>query len=237
MLLNLTIKNFAIIKELNVDFANGLNLITGETGVGKSIIVNAVKLLIGGKFSKEYFRTGEEKCILEGTFIDGNKKNIIRRIFSLNSASRSFLNDEPISIEKLKIATKYFVDLHGQHDQQRLLDPAQHIEYLDSWGDYNEELIKLSELYSDLNRYTSKLKTFVKNEKQILEKEELYQFQLQEINLFELTVGEESDLQESFRVLQNSSALKESISNILEIADNNNPSVRTGLVQIEKLLN
>ena len=237
MLLNLTIKNFAIIKELNVDFSVGLNLITGETGVGKSIIVNAVKLLIGGKFSKEYFRTGEEKSVVEGTVVDGNDTIIIRRIFSVNSASRRFLNDEPITVEKLKIATRYFMDLHGQHEQQRLLDPTQHIEYLDAWGDYNEELIKLSELFIDLNRYSSKLNSLIRNEKKTLEKEELYQFQLREINLSDMSVEEESNLQDSFRVLQNASTLKESISNIIDILEDGNLPVSTNLVQIEKLLN
>ncbi|NQU67642.1 MAG: DNA repair protein RecN [Candidatus Marinimicrobia bacterium] len=237
MLSNLFIKNFAIIDELNIDFKSGLNLVTGETGAGKSIIVNAVKLLLGGKFSKELFRTGEDRTTIEGLFKNGDKDLFVRRVFLSNGTSRTFLNDEPSSLEKVKNITKFMVDLHGQHEQQRLLDPAQHIDYLDSWGSYQQELIELCQLYSTMETIIKKIRTLKAKEKKTYEKKELYEFQLQEISSFNLSIEDELKLQDTFKVITNANTLQEAMTTILQLADENDHSIHDSLSQIEKILN
>lgn len=236
MLSNLFIKNFAIIDELNIDFKSGLNLVTGETGAGKSIIVNAVKLLLGGKFSKELFRTGEDRTTIEGLFKNGDKDLFVRRVFLSNGTSRTFLNDEPSSLEKVKNITKFMVDLHGQHEQQRLMDPAQHIDYLDSWGSYQQELIELCQLYSTMETIIKKIRILKAKEKKTYEKKELYEFQLQEISSFNLSIEDELKLQDTFKVITNANTLQEAMTTILQLADENDHSIHDSLSQIEKIL-
>lgn len=232
----LYIKNFAIIDELTVAFSAGLNLITGETGVGKSVIVNAIKLLLGGKFSKEYIRTGADKVIVEGIFNFERNELIIRRNFSVSGASRSFIDDEPASLEKIREVTQYLMDLHGQHEQQRLLDINQHIDYLDAYGSYQNELDDLNQLYLDIEKYHKKLQALRLNENKVQEKEELYKFQLQEIEALNLSISEENEIQDAFYVLSNAAIVREWVSTILDLTEDGEQSVQNNLVQVEKLL-
>ena len=152
MLTSLYIKNLAIIDELTISFSSGLNIITGETGAGKTLIIKAIQLLMGRKFSPEILRTGCDTLIVEGNFITGTNNTIIRRIYRDKKQSKSFINDEPVTKKKLLKTTLLLADLHGQHDHQNLLDSNTHLSYLDSYGNYNLELNLVKKLYQYLNK-------------------------------------------------------------------------------------
>ena len=150
MLRSLYVKHYALIEEISVEFERGLNIITGETGAGKSILIDALSLLLGERASTEVIRKGAEKAIVEGTFavagspkiqsllkendIEPSEEMIVRREISAKGQSRCFINDSPVPLALLKEAGDVLVDLHGQHDHQALLRPETHIDFLDDFG-------------------------------------------------------------------------------------------------------
>ena len=147
MLKSLYINNLAIIIELKVEFDDGLNIITGETGAGKSLIIKAIQFLLGKRFSPEVLRTGSDTLIIEGVFEKDSSQTVIRRLYRKNGQSKSFINDEPVKQIDLIKTTRMLADLHGQYDQQNLLDSNTHLKYLDSFGSYKIELNKVEQLF------------------------------------------------------------------------------------------
>ena len=156
MLKLLAIKDFALIEKLNVHFDKGLNIITGETGAGKSIILDALGLILGDRASIDMVRKGANKTVIEAFFdISGNTKIknyldmleieyedelIVRREVSTKGNSRCFLNDIPTTINNLKEAGNFLVDLHGQHEHQSLLNVAYHIKILDEFASLQKQI-------------------------------------------------------------------------------------------------
>ena len=172
MLHSLYIKNLAIIDELSVDFNNGLNIITGETGAGKSLIIRAIQYLLGERFTGESLRFGSDHMIIEGIFLRNDLETTIRRIYRLNGQSKSFINDEPVKQRDLLQVTRKLVDLHGQHDHQNLLDGNTHIEYLDAFGRYNEDLIVLNNLFSEIQILKNTLNNLRNEQRELEERQE-----------------------------------------------------------------
>ncbi len=166
MLKSLKIQDYALIKEINVEFGKGLNIITGETGAGKSILVDAISLLIGERASTETVREGSQKAIVEGVFeLESNKKIntileenqienlpelILRRERSLKGANRCFINDTPAPLSVVKEIGDVLIDFHGQHEHQALLRIETHIDYLDEYSDSSELLRNYKWLYNAL---------------------------------------------------------------------------------------
>ena len=158
MLLNLHIKNIALIEELSIEFERGLNIITGETGAGKSIIIDALSLAIGERANTEMIRSGSEKAIVEATFeihksqipnlkslfaeneIELQNEILLRREISTKGSSRCFVNDAQVSVSVLKAIGDELVDLHGQHEHQSLLRSEKHREYLDQFANVENDL-------------------------------------------------------------------------------------------------
>ncbi len=173
MLKSLQVKDYALIEEINVEFGKGLNIITGETGAGKSILIDAMSLLLGERASTEVVRKGANKSVVEGIFeIESNKKVkkileeneidflpelIMRREISLKGANRCFLNDTPVTLTLIKDAGNLLVDLHGQHEHQSLLRTETHIEFLDDFGNLDKELINYKKNYNELLKSINEL--------------------------------------------------------------------------------
>ena len=124
MIKNLHIKNYAIINELNIDFKSGLTVITGETGSGKSILLESLAVSLGAKVNKEMVKSKEKRAVINVSFSDRD----ISRIISNQGRSKSYQNDEPISLNELKKKNNTLIDFHGQHDQQLILNNKSHIE-------------------------------------------------------------------------------------------------------------
>ena len=179
---SLYIKNLAVIDEMTINFKSGLNIITGETGAGKSLIVNALKYLTGARFPKEMIRTQSDGTVIEGVFIDGNNSHTLRRIMSKTGQSKIYLDDEPIKLKQLKLISINFLDIHSQHEHQNLLNREYHLDYLDLFGQYDHLLVELKESYTNLKSEISKLGQLLSDKSELNEKIELYQFQANELS-------------------------------------------------------
>src|SRR6187397_1594333 len=134
MLRLLRIRNLAVIESAEVEFEPGFNVLTGETGAGKSILVEAVGLLLGGRASGDLVRTGEESATIEAIFERGGEELLVRREVTAQGRSRAFINGDLATAGALKDLSSRLIELHGQHEHQTLLDPSTHLGVLDTFG-------------------------------------------------------------------------------------------------------
>lgn len=222
MLLELQILNFAIIEKLKITFESGLTVFTGETGAGKSIIIDAIGLLAGGRGSSEYVRHGTKKAEIEGLFeindhhevlplledlgIDKNEDMIIlKREISGRGKSICRVNGKLVTLASLHEIGQKLIDIHGQHEHQLLLDPERHLPLIDQFG--GDKIAGLLSAYREEYQTTAELAgqcaKFNKNEKQIAQRLDLLQFQIKEIGNAQLKQGEEEKLLEEKRKLVN----------------------------------
>ncbi|WKA56401.1 DNA repair protein RecN [Planococcus shixiaomingii] len=232
MLRELDIRNFAIIDTLSVSFSEGLTVLTGETGAGKSIIIDAVHLLAGGRGSQEFIRHGSNKAEIEGLFtLDNEKHPVFRKLEELGLPSsegdivlRRELNDKGknvcringklVTISILREIGGVLIDIHGQHETQELMDEKQHLHLLDQFA--GGSLSKARESYAHTFEKYSRLKrefaSYNENEQQIAQRIDLLTFQLREISAAELVAGEEEELMQERKKLQNFNKIYESVS-------------------------
>ncbi len=223
MLKSLYIKDFALIDSITVEFGKGLNIITGETGAGKSILLSALGLLLGDRASSESIRNGAAKAIVEGIFeVSGNKKIkqictdneievdselIVRRELSLKGSGRCFLNDTPVSLTALKDAGDSLVDLHGQHEHQSLLRSELHIDILDDFCGLDEKLSSFEDSFRALLALKKKIKDLQDNEREIKRNREIYEYQLKEIDAAAPLEGEDKELEDETRLQEHAEKL------------------------------
>lgn len=223
LLKELSIKNFAIIDELTVEFQNGLTVLTGETGAGKSIIIDAVQLLAGGRGSQEFIRHGAKKAELEGLFtlpegahpaidkcaelgIEVDEGTIIlRRDLNDHGKSVCRVNGKLMPIGMLREVGATLIDIHGQHESQELMDDKHHINLLDQFAgeaiyDEKQQYIEIYQSYKELK---SELAALSLGEQQIAQKIDLYSFQIKEIDRCKFLANEETELMEERRRLNN----------------------------------
>lgn len=232
-LIRLHIENFAIIEHLTIDFRSGLTILTGETGAGKSIIIDALNLTLGEKANPNLVRAGAELAVVECDFflpdnsalktelaakgidIEQNKLTI-RREVSTSGRSRAWINGASCPITLLKEVGKLLVDLHGQHDHQSLLDETTHIQFLDAFGTYEPQLHKVAQLYDQVQALREK-QSLLRQKLEILqEKRELWKFQLQEIQKIAPRPGEYESLLEEKTLLENAEKVHLLIRNLNE---------------------
>lgn len=225
MLKSLEIKDYALIDHTEIEFGRGLNIITGETGAGKSILIDAMSLLLGERASVEVIRKGAQKAFVEGFFdVELNKKVrslleaneiefqpdlIIRREISLKGSNRCFINDTPVALTLIKQLGDLLVDLHGQHEHQSLLRIESHIGFLDEYSGNSKLIEEYQVFYKELNKKTSELKNLISKEESIKEKREIYAFQIKEIDSVSPSVGEDDTILNELNILENSEKLLE----------------------------
>ncbi len=252
MLKNLTIKNYALIDELEIEFGSGLNIITGETGAGKSIIIDALNLILGERATQDEVRSGADKTVVEGVFtISGNKKVqrlleateieaeeeiIVRREVSAKGQSRAFVNDTPVPVAQLKELGDYLVDLHGQHEHQSLLRPETHIDLLDDFGGLDNLIKNFKGAYDSLNSELGKMKDLVSRREALKEKRELYAFQIKEIDAVNPQPGEIDRLEAELKILENSEKLYEVTMKLYELLYDSESSIHDQLVMVRNQL-
>ncbi len=225
MLDSLYIKNLAIIDELKVSFTNGLNIITGETGAGKSLIIKAIQLLMGKRFSAEMLRTGAHTLVVEGVFIQQKSQIVIRRTYRDNGQSKSFINDEPVKQNDLRKMTRLLADLHGQHDHQNLLNPSTHLDYLDSFGLYQIKLKQLETLHYNVQECREMLEDIISNQLKYDEEKELHGFQLSELTLYPLSKEYEDEISKNHSLLSKASYIQETLAQVRNLIENGEPAI------------
>ena len=233
MLKVVRIKNYALVDDLEVEFYPGLNIITGATGAGKSIIVGAVNLILGERATSEAVRTGFDTASIEAVFSlqrDQNVKGtleelgitavdeniLIRREILSKGQNKCYINDRLVTLNSLKSIGDGLADLHGQHEHQSLLNVENHIEYLDQFGNLGEYSNLVREDFHRLTDKRKELEELQNSRKLDLEKRNLYEFQMQEIERADLNPEEEERLIEEKKVLENVELLFELSSNLYQ---------------------
>jgi DNA repair protein RecN (Recombination protein N) len=233
LLTELSIKNFAIIENLTVSFTKGLTVLTGETGAGKSIIIDAVHLLVGGRGSSEFVRHGEEKAEIEGLFQLESLTHpsyqkaeefgieieegmlILRRDISQSGKSVCRINGKLVTISTLREIGATLIDIHGQHEHQELMEEAKHQKLLDQFGakSISSQLEEYSKLYRSYEQTSKRLKSLSENEQKMAHRLDLIQFQFDEIQKAQLVINEDDQLLEEKKRLSNFEKVYEGLSN------------------------
>ncbi len=222
MLKSLSIKNFALIEEAEIHFDPGLNIITGETGAGKSILLGALSMVLGERAMTENIRTGAEKSVIEGVFtvtpvvekllreneIENSIDEIlVRRELSLKGQNRCFVNDNLIPSSLLKSIGDHLVDLHGQHDHQSLLRQEIHIDILDAYGHLGSSTDKVRLQFKKMMELKKKISDLEQHKESYAEKREVFAFQLKEITDVSPELDEDTRLLQEEKIFANSEKL------------------------------
>ena len=194
MLRFLQIRRLAVIDSVEVEFEPGLNVLTGETGAGKSILVEAVGLLLGGRASGDLVRTGEDLAIVEAIFEVEGQETLIRRELTAQGRSRAFINGELATAGALKELSSRLIELHGQHEHQTLLDPAAHLAVLDGFGASTPLLEATGSAYRELHALADELTRVRRAVQERGARQELAAFQLGELECANLIRGEDEEL-------------------------------------------
>ncbi|MEX2347320.1 MAG: DNA repair protein RecN [Balneolaceae bacterium] len=234
MIKSLYIKDFALIDELDVLFEEGLNVLTGQTGAGKSIIIGALNMILGERADTEVIRQGADKAIAEATIairgeefikemleenaVEFSNELILRREIR-QAGSRAFINDTPVNISVLKAVGDQLVDLHGQHDHQMLLKDENHLGIIDRFDSVQPVLKDYQEEYHKMSSLQKELRNLMKRERELKEKTELYQFQVKELEAAELNSDEEDELKAEMNLLDNAEDLDQKAAAIAEIGN------------------
>lgn len=231
MLQNLKIENVAIIESADIEFENGLNIMTGETGAGKSIIIDSINAVLGERTSKELIRTGASKAevtalfrlesgiaadILEliGAPLDDDAL-LIRRVISLDGKSSCRVNGVPVTVGMLKTIGRELIDIHGQHDSQKLLNPESHCGFIDEMADNDELLAQYRECFSQWCSVKKEIACSITDEEEKNRQIELLNYQINEIESAQLTIGEMDELKASKEFFRNSEKIIEAASTAL----------------------
>ena len=227
MVTTLHIKNVGIIDDLSIDLNNGFNVLTGETGAGKTLIIGSLAILAGGRFSKEMIRNGEEFSYVEANFycpnnevaVDGNI--IVSREIHLNGRNSCKINGRLITVNELKEFMSKIIDIHGQHDSQLILNPMQHIIYLDKFigKELNESVCEYIKKLEEYNKLKQELKNTYGEDQEKERRLDLLRYQYNEIEQAKLKQNEEEELQNKHKMMQNAEKLKD---NLFEIDTNLN---------------
>jgi len=233
MLQSLSVRDYALIEELEMEFGSGLNIITGATGAGKSILIGALSMILGERANTDVVREGASKAVVEGIFDDADTKRI-RTVLEENAidtaplprvilrrritdrGSRGFVNDTPATLDVMRAVAAELIDLHGQHEHQSLLHTETHLRLLDSFGglgglvdSYQEKRDRVAELVEEREELAAR-------ERELRQQKELYEFQIEEIDEVDPQPGEEEDLRAEQRVLENAEHLYASTKELYE---------------------
>jgi DNA repair protein RecN (Recombination protein N) len=198
----LAIRNLAVIEAAAVEFEQSFNILTGETGAGKSILVEAVALLLGGRASQDLIRTGAELATVEAIFSAGDDEVVVRREISAQGRSRAFINGALATASALKALADRFVELHGQHEHQLLLDPAHHLPLLDEWAGLRPLQLEVSDAFHRVSDLRTRLDRRRMDARERAARLELVEFQLAELSRAGLRSGEDEELAAERQVLR-----------------------------------
>lgn len=227
MLSNLYIENLAVIEKVSIDFTNGLNVFTGETGAGKSIVIDAINAIIGSRFNKDIIRNGKEKATVIARFINlpniaisiakkydidiENDEIIIKREFSSDGKSSAKINSIPITISALREIGNVLVNIHGQHDNQILLSKEKHIDILDNLASINDKLAEFKEHFDNLSKIKLELSQIELQQQTKYERLNSLNEDIKEIEDAELEINEDVLLEKESRLIKNSAMVLENL--------------------------
>ncbi len=238
MLRFLSIKNIALVDEIELEFESGMTVITGETGAGKSVLVNSLSLILGSRADKDYIRHGSDTAQIESEFVMRSEKKTlhISRQISKNGNGKVIINNSPSKLSDIKAALPlHMAQILGQHSGQMLMNEEHHLEYLDRFGGLAPIREKVSDLFYKWHKNANELRAIVKKRDYLIKERELLLFQKDEIEKASIRVGEEEELLIERKILDSAQTLMTSASNVEEVigGDGNNLTDMISTVQKE----
>ncbi|MES2578594.1 MAG: DNA repair protein RecN [Bacteroidota bacterium] len=251
MITSLSIKNYALIEKLSIDFSKGFSIITGETGAGKSIILGAIGLVLGKRADLTSLKNKEEKCVIEAHFeiskynllpffeendLDYENDTIIRREILPSGKSRAFINDSPVNLQELQELSLFLIDIHSQQQTQELSDETVQFEIIDAIANNKETILEYQSLLKSYKSDKSKLNSLLKRQSESKKEQEYNTFLLDELVAAQLKAGEQESLEADFEKLNNVEIIKESIDKSLAIANEEQIGVMHNLNEIKASL-
>ena len=244
MISTLHIKNIGIIEDLSIDFNNGLNVLTGETGAGKTLIIDSLQIISGGRFLKDMIRKGENNSFVELCMYEPDNENsiegniIVSREINSNGKNMCKINGRMVTVNELKKFMSQFIEIHGQNDNQNLLDEKLHLNYLDGFigSKFGEKRDRYEELYKEYCKIKQELKNNFGDEKERQRKLDLLQYQKQEIEEANLKLNEEEELEEKRKIILNSEKITSNLQEADQmISEGGIDSISTAIRALEKI--
>lgn len=251
MITTLSIKNYALIEKLSIDFSKGFSIITGETGAGKSIILGALGLVLGKRADLSSLKNKEEKCIIEAHFeiskynlkpffetndLDYEDDTIIRREILPSGKSRAFINDSPVNLQELQELSLYLIDIHSQQQTQELSDENVQFKIIDAIATNSDVIVAYQILLKQYKSEKSKLNALIKKQAESYKEQEYNQFLLTELKEAKLKAGEQEPLESDFEKLNNVEIIKESLDKSIAITSADTVGVLSGLNDVKTAL-
>ena len=251
MLRRLTVENYALIEHLEIEFDSSLNIITGETGAGKSILMGALALLLGAKNDSTTIKDNTRSCVVEGEFniaglgleeafaeldIEYDNETIIRRTISPSGKSRAFVNDQPVQLVDLKQLGAYLIDIHSQHQNLILSSPQFRIRAIDTIAGNGELLTKYEAAFESLQVTRKVLANLEESAKRNADEEDWLRHQAEELRSANLRIGEIEELEQELRTLENADSISEALQKVTQSLDEDVTGVLTTLRESENAL-
>lgn len=251
MITTLSIKNYALIEKLSIDFSKGFSIITGETGAGKSIILGALGLVLGKRADLTSLKNKEEKCIIEAHFevskynlalffenndIDYDTDTIVRREILPSGKSRAFINDSPVNLQVLQDLSLFLIDIHSQQQTRELSDENVQFDIIDAIAANSKNIEQYQTLLKGYKADKAKLNSLIKKQGESLKEQEYHSFLLNELVEANLKSGEQEILEEDFEKLNNVEVIKESLDKSLAIANEEQVGVLYNLKEVKASL-
>lgn len=247
MLQSISIRNYAIIDELEISFDSGLNIMTGETGAGKSIILGALSLVLGDRADTKVLFNKETKCTVEAVFavhsealkkiiqendLDYEAQTVLRREINVGGKSRAFINDTPVALQTLKSVGALLVNLHSQHETLSLMEAGFQLDILDIVAGNNKQLHEYRPLFQQYKRHTEELAALIKKQQQVSVENDYLIFQLNELREAQLTAGEQHLLEAEMATLSHAESIKAALEKASGLMDEGDVSVTTLLAEV-----
>lgn len=251
MITSLSIKNYALIEKLSIDFSKGFSIITGETGAGKSIILGAIGLVLGKRADLTSLKNKEEKCVIEAQFeiskynlkdffeandLDYEDETIIRREILPSGKSRAFINDSPVNLQELQDLSLFLIDIHSQQQTQELSDENVQFKIIDAIANNSDTILSYQNVLKGYKSEKSKLNALLKKQSDSGKEQEYNTFLLNELVSAKLKAGEQAELEVDFEKLNNVEIIKESLDKSLVIANEEQFGVFHSLNEIKNAL-
>ena len=251
MLRRLVVENYALIEHLEIEFDSSLNIITGETGAGKSILMGALALLLGAKNDSTTIKDNTRACVVEGEFnvaglgleetfeeldIEYDSETIIRRTISTSGKSRAFVNDQPVQLADLKQLGAYLIDIHSQHQNLILSSPQFRIRAIDTIAGNGGLLAEYADAFESLQVARKELATLQDSAKRNADEEDWLRHQAEELRGANLRVGEIEELEQELRTLENADSISEALQRVTQSLDEEVTGVLTTLRESENAL-
>ena len=252
MLSHISISNYALIDKLEIDFREGLTIITGETGAGKSILLGALSIILGQRADTQVLLDKSKKCIVEGSFnikdyglndfftlneLDFENHTVIRREINQNGKSRAFINDTPVNLEQLKELGEMLVDIHSQHKTLTLQDSKFQLSFIDAFIGHDKLLSDFKKEFIYFNQMKSEFSVLSEKEKQSKADQDYFQFQFDELNAANLKEDEQEALEKELELLNHSEEIKLNLAKASSALLSGDYNLTAGLKEVSTILN